>query len=274
VVVALGVFVVAGILLFTWFGRNWGALADLGRAVPHLAARATGEGHEKPFGYYLGLLSPMFIVSLPAGVGIYVAVCEARSGVRKTGLWLAVYSLVVFLIYSAIPYKTPWLALNLWLPLALLCGLGIEYLWIRFNSAIGRCIAILILAVMLTVAGQQTKVLAFDQPADEKNPLAYAQTVEDMLRLPTRLEQLAKEGNLSQPLIAVVAADPWPLPWYLRKFSRVGFWQPEQDPGAADFYITSPAVAEKLGDKLKDRRPEYFGVRPEVVIILWPPPSP
>ena len=37
---ALGVFVVAGILLFTWFGRNWGALTDFGRAIPHLAARA------------------------------------------------------------------------------------------------------------------------------------------------------------------------------------------------------------------------------------------
>lgn len=273
-VVALGVFVATGILLFTWFGRNWAALADLGRAVPHLAARAAGQGHEKPFGYYLGLFVPMFTVFLPVVVGIYAAVCEARTGVRKTGLWLAVYALVVFLIYSAIPYKTPWLALNLWLPLALLCGLGIEYLWLRFNGAIGRCIAILILAVILTVAGQQTKALAFDQPANEKNPLAYAHTVEDILRLPPRLEHLAKEENLSQPLIAVVAADPWPLPWYLRKFSRAGFWQPGQNPGAADFYITSSATAEKLGDKLKDRRPEFFGVRPEVVIILWPPPAP
>ena len=32
-------------------------------------------------------------------------------------------------IYSAIPYKQPWLALNLWLPIALLCGLGVEGIW-------------------------------------------------------------------------------------------------------------------------------------------------
>jgi hypothetical protein len=61
------------------------------------------------------------------------------------------------------------------------------------------------------------------------------------------------------------------LPWYLRKFQRVGFWLPGQDPGKADFYITSPEEAKKLGDKLKDRRPEFFGVRPEALVILWPP---
>ena len=30
-------------------------------------------------------------------------------------------------------------------------------------------------------------------------------------------------------------------------------------------------AAEKLGDKLKNCRPEFFGVRPEVLMILWVP---
>jgi uncharacterized protein (TIGR03663 family) len=268
---ALGVFVVAGILLFTWFGRNWGALTDLGRAIPHLAARAGGEGHEKPFGYYFSLLDPTFVFFMLALSGVYAGIRDAAAGVRKTGVPLAVYALVIFLIYSAIPYKTPWLALNLWLPLALLCGLGIQGIWARLKGANSRWIAAIAAGALLTVLGRQTKALAFDKPADEKNPLAYAHTVEDVLRLPPRLEQLAREGNLELPLIAVAAADPWPLPWYLRKFQRVGFWLPGQDPGKADFYITSPEEAKKLGDKLKDRRPEFFGVRPEALVILWPP---
>jgi len=72
----------------------------------------------------------------------------------------------------------------------------------------------------------------------------------------------------------VVAADLWPLPWYLRKFQRVGFWQPGQDPGRTDFYITSTDSAGPLGDKLNDCRPEFFGVRPEVIMILWLPERP
>ncbi len=274
VAVALGVFVVVGILLFTWFGRNWQGLADLFRAIPHLAARAGGEGHEKAFAYYFHLLDPTFVFYLLAFVGAYVGIRDALAGVRKTGVLLAVYALAVCLIYSAIPYKTPWLALNLWLPLALLCGLGVEGVWTRLKGAGSRWIVGIAVGVLLAVLGKQTKALAFDKAADEKNPLAYAHTVEDMLRLPPRLEKLVSEEKFNQPLIAVVAADPWPLPWYLRKFQRVGFWQPGQDPGKADFYITSPEEAEKLGDKLKDRRPEFFGVRPEVLVILWAPNAP
>jgi len=111
----------------------------------------------------------------------------------------------------------------------------------------------------------------FINPASERNPYAYAHTVEDLLRLPPRLEQSIKQDHMSQPLIAVVAADPWPLPWYLRHFTRVGFWQPGQDPGPADFYITSPETAGQLSDHLKGRLPEFFGLRPEVLILLWPP---
>jgi hypothetical protein len=119
--------------------------------------------------------------------------------------------------------------------------------------------------------GHDTRERVFRSPADEKNPYAYAHTGEDLLRLPVRLEELVRQNKNPDSRIAVVAADAWPLPWYLRKFSRVGFWQPGQETGAADFFITSTDAAEKLGDQLKNFRPEFFGVRPEVLLILWVP---
>ena len=94
------------------------------------------------------------------------------------------------------------------------------------------------------------------------------------MRLPGRLEALAAKDNLASPRIAVVAADAWPLPWYLRKFSKVGFWQPGQEPGAADYFITTTDVSGKLAERLINFRPEFFGVRPNVLIILWTPKSP
>ena len=112
----------------------------------------------------------------------------------------------------------------------------------------------------------RTKVLVFEQPADENNPYAYAHTSEDLLRLPARLEELARENKIPNPRIAVVAADAWPLPWYLRKFSQAGFWQPGQETGAADFFITTTDVSGKLAERLKDCRPEYFGVRVRIVL--------
>jgi uncharacterized protein (TIGR03663 family) len=264
-------FIISTILLFTWGGQNWAALGDLARAASHFTARAGGEGHEKPFGYYFGILDPLFIFFLVAATGIYAAICDVVGGTRKSSLPLVIYALLTFLIYSAIPYKTPWLALNLWLPLAILCGLGVEALWLLVTHDTGRWIIAVAFAVLLASAGQQTKTFVFDKPIDEKNPFAYAHTTEDILRLPARLEELAKQKNLAQPRIAVVAADAWPLPWYLRKFSNVGFWQLNQETGPADFFITTADVPDKLEQQLKPFRPEFFGVRPNVFFILRTP---
>ena len=268
---ALGVFIFTALLLFTWFGRNWSVFADLLHAIPRFAARAGGEGHEKPFGYYFHLLDPMLVLFIAAAAGVYAAICDAVSGARKAGLLLVIYGLVVFVIYSAIPYKTPWLALNLWLPLALLCGFGVAAFWEQIKSPAGRWGIGIAGAFLLATLALQTKVLAFDKPADEQNPFAYAHTGEDLLRLPPRLEALARENKIPNPRIAVVAADAWPLPWYLRKFSTVGFWQPGQETGDADFFITTTDVSDKLAGRLKNFRPEFFGARPEVLLILWVP---
>lgn len=266
-------FVAASVLFFTWFGQNWWALSDLLQAIPNFADRAGGQGHAKPFTYYAIILDPLFLFFIVAAAGIYAVLCDAAEGARRAGLLVAIYGLLIFLIYSLIPYKTPWLALNIWLPLALLCGLGVDGLWQQFQNTKGRWIIVIAMAALILVAGQQTQTLAFNRPADERNPLAYAHTTEDILGLPKRIDEVCAQRQLAQPRIAVVAKDAWPLPWYLRKFSQVGFWQPDQATGTADFYITPSDLDGKLAEQLKDYRPEFFGVRPNVLFILWIPPA-
>ena len=233
-------FLVTGILLFTWGGQNWPALADLFRAIPNFAARAGGQGHEKPFCYYAVLLaggwSGAVILGL-AALGMVRALRPPRQ------IFLAGYALLIAVIYSAIPYKTPWLALNLWLPLAILAGLAVEWLWLAAPKLSVRALILAFTVALGILIGHDTRQRVFENPADEKNPYAYAHTGEDLSRLPARLEQLARENNNSNPRIAVVAADAWPLPWYLRKFSQVGFWQPGQETGGADFFITTTDVS-------------------------------
>jgi hypothetical protein len=41
--------------------------------------------------------------------------------------------------------------------------------------------------------------------------------------------------------------------------------------GEADFYITSTEAADEYADQLQQFRPEFFGVRPGVLIVLWSP---
>jgi len=263
-------FIVAGILLFTWFGQNWSALADLFRAVPHLAARAGGEGHEKPFWYYLVLLSGGWSGSLLLGLALAGAFFATRSFAK---LSLAIYALLVYLIYCVIPYKTPWLALNFWLPFALLIGFAVERLWFASGKLSVRTAILIGGGVLGLLIAHDTRQRVFIFPTDERNPYAYAHTTEDLLSLPVRLEELAQQNKIPNPRIAVVAKDAWPLPWYLRKFSNVGFWQPNQETGAADFFITTTDVSDQLAARLKDFRPDFFGVRPNVLLILWSPPN-
>jgi uncharacterized protein (TIGR03663 family) len=272
-VTAVAVFLAAAVLLFTWFGQNWAALGDILRAIPNFAARAGGEGHEKPFWYYAWLLDGGWsgaALLLVAGFGLWHLI---RHPASETGLALTIYALLTFVVYSAIPYKTPWLALNFWLPLALLAGFAVEWFWMSQPGFSARVLMLTVFVGIGVLIFHDTRERVFLMPAAEKNPYAYAHTGEDLLRLPARLEALVRQDKMSHPRIAVVAADPWPLPWYLRKYSQVGYWQPGQDPGAADIFLTSTDVPVGLAAKLQDFRPEFFGWRPNVLLILWVPPN-
>jgi uncharacterized protein (TIGR03663 family) len=263
-------FFAGGILLFTWGGQNWSAPADLFRAIPHLAARAGGEGHQKPFWYY-------FVLLAGGGSGGMIFALSLLGFFRATGsfarLTLAAYAVLMGAIYCAIPYKTPWLALNFWLPLSLLAGFAIEWIWFARGKFSGPAAILIFCGGLGLLVAHDTRQRVFLNPAGEKNPYAYAQTTEDLLGLPARLDELARQDKIPNPRIAVVAKDAWPLPWYLRKFSQVGYWQPGQETGIADFFITTPDVSGKLAERLKNYRPDYFGVRPNVLLILWSPPK-
>jgi len=72
-----------------------------------------------------------------------------------------------------------------------------------------------------------------------------------------------------------IRASPWSPPTRgrcrgnLREFPQVGFWQPGQETGAADFFITMTDPSGSLEERLKNYRPEFFGVRPDVLLQLW-----
>jgi uncharacterized protein (TIGR03663 family) len=273
---AAAVFLLLTVALFTWFGSNWKALAELLHAAPNFVARAGGEGHQKPFWYFARLLlggwSGGAILAL-AGVGWIEALSKRRPSPYG---FLAFYAVFIGLVYSLIPYKTPWLALNFWLPIALFAGLGLEQLWRPKAKHPALRVALPVLciaagAVAMVLIAHDTRQRVFLHPADASNPYAYAHTSEDLLGLPAEVAELARQDSLATPRIAVIAADPWPLPWYLRQFSQVGYWQPGQPVGPADFYITSSEAADQFADQLQDLRPEFFGVRPGVLVVLWSP---
>lgn len=270
---AAGVFVALLAIQFTWFGRNWRALAVLSQMIPDVLARAAGQGHQKPFWYYARLLTGGWsggLLFALACLGFLIGIRKREPSPYALISW---YAFFIAAIYSLVPYKTPWLALNLFLPLALLAAKAVESLcrWAaeklsRRETAVAFCSLAVLAGVLIA---HDTGQRVFLQPANETNPYAYAQTSDDLLGLAPEIAELARRNSVSSPRIAVIASDAWPLPWYLRHFSHVGYWQPAQQIADADFYITSTDAAEPYADRLRNFRPEFFGIRPGVLILLW-----
>jgi len=266
-------FLVITVAMYTWSGSNWRGLATLLHAIPNFARRAGGEGHQKPFWYYGELLTGGWSGGIVLALALIGFIRSFKDREPSPYGLVAFYALFVAAIYSAIPYKTPWLALNLWLPIALLAGraLGMLARIAARSLALRRSIPILLGLVIAVTIAHDTVQRVYAHPSEEINPYAYAHTSEDLLGLPAEIEELARQNAIAAPRIAVIAADSWPLPWYLRHFTRTGFWQPGQQPGKADFYITSTDAADEYRDQLKDFHADFFGVRPGVLILLWSP---
>jgi predicted membrane-bound mannosyltransferase len=108
--------------------------------------------------------------------------------------------------------------------------------------------------------------------ADQRNPYLYAQTSPEILKLVAQVQSIASVlPQPSQMLIKVVApeGDYWPLPWYLRSFKQVGWW--EQVP--PDPYAPVMIVAARLGAALDETKTHlmrgYFALRPGVSFELY-----
>jgi predicted membrane-bound mannosyltransferase len=71
-------------------------------------------------------------------------------------------------------------------------------------------------------------------------------------------------------LVRIVMPDAWPLPWYLRRFTRVGYWKTPPDDCDAPLVIADPELADDLAARMKSEyQTEYYGVRPTVHLLVF-----
>ncbi|MDH4195769.1 MAG: TIGR03663 family protein [Candidatus Aminicenantes bacterium] len=253
--------------------------------------RAGGEGqaavHRYPWYYYLKLVgfnhpaagplwSEAFILALAvAGAIAAFTTVRGRDGDPTLQRFLVFFTGLAAVVYSVIPYKTPWNVLPFYLGIIMLAGLGASLIWRASRFIVFKILALLILVPGLANLGSQTYQANFVFPADPKNPYVYAQTVPDYQRLIRRVEDVARVAPEGRNLLIKVVApadETWPLPWSLRRFTRVGFWTDAASAGmveGAPLIIASAGMAEKLEPSLsRGYQVEHYGLRPEVVLTL------
>jgi hypothetical protein len=163
------------------------------------------------------------------------------------------------LIFSLIPYKTPWNLLTFWFGFIFISAIGVLYLYNKLNHNLLRITFVLISILALSHLGWQSYQLNFQKYSDVSNPYVYAHPVTDVFKIVNKLEQLAshhKDGHQLYIQIIAEDSDYWPLPWYLRKFDRIGWWNKvDFESVSAPIIITQPVMVDKLIKKLYELPP-------------------
>lgn len=199
---------------------------------------------------------------LAALVGTAVAVWTKPGGFAAfAGIWAG----GLFAVYTLIPYKEPWLAMNFTIPAAIAGGYGAVRLWERTRVLwlLGLGLAIMLL--------YQTIHLNFVRYDDEAEPYVYMQTtreINDLVHAVNAVAARTHSGN--RMAIAIVAPEYWPLPWYLRDYKDAGYWGRIIDT-QAPVVISSKVQAWDLKDRLG---PAYqfigfYDLRPGVTLALF-----
>ncbi|HEU4766692.1 MAG TPA: flippase activity-associated protein Agl23 [Pyrinomonadaceae bacterium] len=271
--IAVIVFVFLNVLFYSSFFSNSQGVYDALKTFE--IWKKTGEtAHvHAPYQYLIWLASQEGPILFTAVIGAAMVVIRPKNAFA---LFVALWAFGLVAAYSLIKYKTPWLVLNFVVPLALIGGYVMQVVYDLERGQL-RLVAVL-LVITLSVGVYQTIDLNFVNYDNDDSyyVYVYAHTKRGMLELVDNVEQLAAERDKSQTGITIVSPDYWPLPWYLRNYSRVGYYG-RMAPSTEHLIIASEAQKTEMEQNFsavyrqvesKDAGGSYE-LRPGVKLLLY-----
>lgn len=284
--VTLGTAALVWLMFFTSFFTNAAGLADsIKTYLPWLHRAGGASAHIHTWSFYFERLlwfhparSPVWteaFILILALIGAAAGFCGNRARVVSPPLvrFLSFFTLALTAIYTVIGYKTPWCALNFWLGFILLAGIGAAVLMESFHDRVGRGLMTALLGAGTIHLGVQAWLLTHNFASDLRNPYVYAQTSPNERELVERVKaigRVAPEGFAT--VVKVISPESyWPLPWALREFKHVGWY----DELPADPYAPIILCSSKLGAGLDDKSEKayimtgLFELRPNVFLELY-----
>lgn len=285
---ALATALAVAVLFFSSFFTNAAGITDAVRTYLPWLRRAGGQTvHAHGWAFYFHRLlwfhaaggpvwSEAFIVVL-AVVGFFVALFDPA---RLLPRLIAFYTFWLTLIYTVLAYKTPWCLLGFHHGAILLAGIGAAFLLRVCKFAPCKIAVFVALIAGIAQLGWQTwrENFGFDKAgiaycASPKNPYVYSQTSPDILQLVATVDALAHVSRDGYNTVVEVMSPQsyWPLPWYLRRFTRAGYWDEIPKQPLAPIMIVSTDLHAAF-----DERPGkthlmagFYQLRPNVFVELY-----
>ena len=274
IMISLTVFLAVYLLFYSSFLTNNQGIYDSLKTFE--IWKKTGEqAHGHPFLQYVYWLWNQESTLLFLGT-LSVAVVFLRPK-SFLALFSAFWAFGLIAAYSLIRYKTPWLQLNFVVPLALIAGYSLQAIY-ELDGGQLRLVSVVLL-IVIGIATYQSIDLNFinydnDKP---KYVYVYAHTKRGMIELVNEIDRIAKTQQGNQTGITIVSPDYWPLPWYFRNYTRVGYFgrmsattepiiiartdqKPEIDRSFGEVYRQVPS---KQGDD------GSYELRPGVSLLLY-----
>jgi len=259
-VFALLAVIVVWFALFSSFFTHLGGLADSIRTYLPWLKRAGGQSpHIHPWNFYFERLAwfhpakgPVWsegAILVLAAVGAGVSLFKKDNPLPR---FLTFYTLILTAAYTAISYKTPWCLLGFWHGMILLAGIGAAAVVDIFRTRSLKFFVLAMLMVQTALLAWQAWRASFVYASDRRNPYVYAQTVPDILNLVQKVEglaQVAPGGHDTVVKVIALGGDYWPLPWYLRRFTRAGWYEQTPPDPFAPIVIASAKLDLRLDEK-------------------------
>jgi hypothetical protein len=136
----------------------------------------------------------------------------------------------------------------------LLAGFGAVAIVQRLPNAFARVLVILLMVAGGVHLASQAYLANFKYYENPANPYVYAHPVNDVFTIIRRVEEISQahpDGHDMYIQVICPDDDYWPLPWYWRAFSHIGWWnQLDENVPAAPVIIASPKVEPALMRKL------------------------
>ena len=223
----LAVFVFVNVLFYSSFFTNAKGVEGAIETFK-IWSRTAKADHTKPFLTYVWWLlqqeAPTFLL---AAAGSCIALLRPLAGrrVNRFAIFAGAWAFGLLLAYSLIGYKTPWLVLSFIAPMAIVAGYAVGAVHNLSGGVRGGRVAALALAgLALAASTYQSVVLNFREYDNDRYPYVYAHTRRETLELVRQVNELARRaGTRDKTNLTIVSPDYWPLPWYFRDYSNVGY---------------------------------------------------